>query len=58
MDLKQGEENAKFVKNENSKNRNYIFKWDKQTKIVTVIIITLLIIAISFVVLSGLSFNN
>lgn len=54
MNIKQGEEeDAKFVKKEDDKSRNYIFQDNKKTIIGAIIIMVILAVIILGIVLSG-----
>ena len=53
MTIKQGEEDAKFVKKEEDKSRNYIFQDNKKTIIGAIIIMVMLAVIIMGIVLSG-----
>ncbi|WP_158285076.1 hypothetical protein [Arenibacter aquaticus] len=53
MAIKQGEEDAKFVKKEEDKSRNYIFQDNKKTIIGAIIIMVMLVVIIMGIVLSG-----
>ena len=53
MSIKQGEEDAKFVKEENDGSDNYIFQKNSKTKIGAAIITVILAVILLGIVLSG-----
>lgn len=54
--MKQGEENAKFIKNSNNDSTNYILQKNKKTRVGTFIIITVLVLILVAIIMSAFYF--
>ena len=58
MEIKQGEENTEFVKEEGESKDNYIFQKNSKTKTGTYIVIGFLILLVAGIIVSALFFGE
>jgi preprotein translocase subunit SecE len=58
MSIKQGEENTKFIKEENDPTRKYIFQENKKTKLAASIVTVILVLILIGIIISGVLLDS